>query len=211
MSEQNPYETLGVTQEASFEDIQNAKARLSAELGDDRQKVASIEAAYDAIIMERLRMRQEGKLKVPEVIRFPERQPAPRPSSTSENGQAEGLQSNWLGQFVDNPDRTEVLVPSLLFGGLGVVSLLATDANGQVFSTIMALGLAITLYWLTRKENRFGRAVLLTLGGLAVGILLALGVLQLGAVPTANGGLSSIQLTTVISLLALWVTSAFLR
>ncbi|MEM8638798.1 MAG: CPP1-like family protein [Cyanobacteria bacterium P01_G01_bin.54] len=209
MSEQNPYETLGVTQEASFEDIQNAKTRLSAQIGDDRQKVAAIEAAYDAIIMERLRMRQEGKLKVPEGIRFPERQPTPSPPS--ESWLAEGLQNNWLSQFIDTPDRTEVLVPTLIFGGLGVVALLATDESGQVFSLILALGFVVTLYWLTRKENRLGRSMLLTLGSLFISVVLAIGVLQLGAIPTANGGLSSTQLTTVISLLVFWVTSAFLR
>ncbi|NEO83776.1 MAG: molecular chaperone DnaJ [Spirulina sp. SIO3F2] len=209
MSEQNPYETLGVTKEASFEDIQNAKVRLSAKIGDDRQKVQSIEAAYDAIIMERLRMRQEGKLEVPEGIRFPERETTP---STAANTTAMNRETQqWLQQFVDTPDRTEVLVPTLLLGVLGVITLLTTDAQSRIFPTILSLSFLLTLYWLTRKENRLGRAILLTSGGLMVGVVLTISILGLGVVPVANGGLSSTQLTTVISLLVFWVISTFLR
>ena len=75
MSEQNVYyETLGLTEASSFEEVQSAKARLVAECEDNPQKKESIEAAYDAILMERLRLRQEGKIKVPDRIRFAEKQ-----------------------------------------------------------------------------------------------------------------------------------------
>ena len=73
MSEQNVlYETLGLTEASSFEEVQSAKTRLSAEYKDDPQRKESIETAYDAILMERLRLRQEGKIKVPDRIRFAE-------------------------------------------------------------------------------------------------------------------------------------------
>jgi hypothetical protein len=78
MSEQSPYEQLGVTIDASFDEIQEARDRLTDQHSGERQVVESIEAAYDAILMDRLRMRQEGKIKVPERIRFPERQAPPR-------------------------------------------------------------------------------------------------------------------------------------
>lgn len=96
-------------------------------------------------------------------------------------------------------------------GVLGVIALLTTDAQSSIFSKLLALSFLITLYWLTRKENRLGRAVLLTAGGLIVGVLLAGVIINLGVVPVANGGLSDSQLTTIISLLVFWVISAFLR
>ena len=65
MSDQNPYEKLGVTEDASFDEIQDAKGRLMQQHRGDQKLVESVEAAYDAIIMDRLRMRQEGKIKVP--------------------------------------------------------------------------------------------------------------------------------------------------
>ena len=72
MIEQNPYEQLGVTEGSSFEEIQAAKKRICDANNNDPKLVESIEAAYDAVIMDRLRLRQEGKIKVPERIRFPE-------------------------------------------------------------------------------------------------------------------------------------------
>jgi hypothetical protein len=73
MSEQNPYEQLGVTEESSFEEIQEAKQRLVQQYQNDSKIVELIEAAYDSVLMDRLRMRQEGRIKVPDRIRFPER------------------------------------------------------------------------------------------------------------------------------------------
>jgi DnaJ-class molecular chaperone len=37
MSQQSPYEQLGVAEDATFEEIQAAKQRVIAQLGDDRQ------------------------------------------------------------------------------------------------------------------------------------------------------------------------------
>ena len=93
MSEQSPYEKLGVSETASFEEIQAAKNRLTQEYSNDVKTVEDIEAAYDSIIMERLKLRQEGRIKVPDRIRFAERQretPPPPPTlSTMFSGQQE--------------------------------------------------------------------------------------------------------------------------
>ncbi|MDR9402412.1 MAG: CPP1-like family protein, partial [Halothece sp. Uz-M2-17] len=43
MSEQNPYEQLGVTEDASFEEIQEAKVRLSKEYEDDQRQKEAVE------------------------------------------------------------------------------------------------------------------------------------------------------------------------
>ncbi len=98
MSSQNPYEQLGVTEASSFDEIQDARNRLFAEYEGDRKQLESIEAAYDAVLMDRLRLRQEGKIKVPDRIRFPEKmvQPAPAPApSPVSNG------PSWLQRLID--------------------------------------------------------------------------------------------------------------
>ncbi|NEP25885.1 CPP1-like family protein, partial [Moorena sp. SIO3I6] len=66
MSDNNPYDQLGVTEEASFDEIQDAKGRLMQKHRGNQKLLDTVEAAYDAIIMDRLRMRQEGKIKVPD-------------------------------------------------------------------------------------------------------------------------------------------------
>ena len=58
----NPYERLGITPEASFDAVQAAKLARLEEAGEDPQGRARIEAAYDAVLMDRLKERQQGKV-----------------------------------------------------------------------------------------------------------------------------------------------------
>jgi hypothetical protein len=57
-----PYALLGVEADASFEQVQSAKQERLAEVADDPLARARIEAAYDAVLMERLKERQQGKV-----------------------------------------------------------------------------------------------------------------------------------------------------
>lgn len=57
-----PYALLGVSADASFEEVQAAKQARLAEVGDAPLEKARIEAAYDAVLMERLKERQQGRL-----------------------------------------------------------------------------------------------------------------------------------------------------
>lgn len=57
-----PYALLGVQADASFEQVQSAKQERLAEVGEDPLARARIEAAYDAVLMERLKERQQGKV-----------------------------------------------------------------------------------------------------------------------------------------------------
>jgi hypothetical protein len=57
-----PYALLGVQADASFEQVQTAKQERLAEAGDDPLARARIESAYDAVLMERLKERQQGKV-----------------------------------------------------------------------------------------------------------------------------------------------------
>ena len=58
----NPYERLGISPDASFDDVQVAKQARLAEVGEDPMLRARIEAAYDAVLMDRLKERQQGKV-----------------------------------------------------------------------------------------------------------------------------------------------------
>jgi hypothetical protein len=202
MSDLSHYEQLGVTEDASFDEIQAAKARLVEQYKDDRARLESIEAAYDAILMERLRMRQEGKIKVPERIRFAEdKAPAapPKPNATPPQKRPE-----WLEQFLDQPDKQFLWRSSGAFAVLAAIGVLASP------SLALALGFGGTLYLLNSKEKRFGRSVLLSLGGLAVGLLLgsALEALLPLTLPTA---VQPEAVASVVALLVLWLTSNYVR
>ena len=58
----SPYTRLGVAPDATFDAVQAAKQARLAEVGDDPIARAQIEAAYDAVLMERLKERQQGKV-----------------------------------------------------------------------------------------------------------------------------------------------------
>jgi len=206
MSDQSPYEKLGVSEDASFDEIQDVRNRLLEQHGDGSVREV-IEAAYDAILMERLRMRQEGKIKVPERIRFPEK----RVPSSPQTSQTLGQQSPaWLKRSIDQPKLTDVLLPGAWYLGLSATSVLYPGGSGQVLQLSLVVGVAIGVYFLNRKEGKFGRAVLFTLvsliagliaGGLLAGLILPLPLITL----TAN------QFSTLLTFILMWLVSSFLR
>jgi hypothetical protein len=109
MSQQSPYEQLGVSQDATFEEIQAAKQRVLAQLGGDDTLQSNIEAAYDAILMERLKLRQQNKIKVPEEIRFPEKLLATVPKFAPPSL---ANSPSWLGDTFERPDRSALMTTS---------------------------------------------------------------------------------------------------
>jgi len=58
----DPYQRLGVAPDASFDTVQEAKLARLEEAGDDPMVRSRIEAAYDAVLMDRLKERQQGRV-----------------------------------------------------------------------------------------------------------------------------------------------------
>ena len=58
----DPYARLGLSVGASFERVQQARQACLDQVGDDQQARARVESAYDAVLMSRLRERQQGQL-----------------------------------------------------------------------------------------------------------------------------------------------------
>mgnify|MGYP001260469333 CR=1 FL=1 len=59
---EDPYARLGLAPGASFDEVQAARSRCLAQTDDDPQAKARVEAAYDAVLMARLRDRQQGQV-----------------------------------------------------------------------------------------------------------------------------------------------------
>ena len=208
MSDQNPYEKLGVSEDASFEEIQDTRNRLVEQYSGDSKRLEMIEAAYDAVLMDRLRMRQEGKIKVPERIRFPERReqvspdlsPVPKKQSPA-----------WLQRIVDQPSTLDVVLPGVWYLGLSTTSLFYRAGGDQVLQLMLVLGVGVSIYFVNRKESRFGRAVLLTLVGLIVGLLIG-GLIASPLVEQLQlGDFTTNQFATAITFVLLWLICSFLK
>ncbi len=206
MSSQNAYEQLGVTEASSFEEIQDARNRLFTQHQGDRKQLESVEAAYDAVLMDRLRLRQEGKIKVPDRIRFPEKVTPPPPSPPSApTGQA----TAWLQRLVDTPTRSDILIPAGVLTALSALVIVVPSSN--VLQMALILGMGASFYFLYRKERKLGRTVLLGLTGLVLGFL-AGGVLgSLLPALVASIGLSTEVFASVVTFFVLWLVSSFLR
>jgi hypothetical protein len=205
MSDQSPYEILGVAEGASFEEIQSARTRLAQEYVNDPQGLQALEVAYDAVLMERLRLRQEGKIKVPDGIRFAENKPVAKPQPSAA---ATVPSSQWLQRWVSLPNRWELLAPTLVYLVLmGLVTEFYTPQAIQVWSAI-ATGAA--LVFLYRKERKLGRATLLGFGGLLVGV--GGGSVVIYFLQQQFSNLPDSDVTTSwITLGVLWLVSSFLK
>lgn len=208
MSDQNPYEKLGVSEDASFDEIQDARSRLLEQYSGDAQRVEMIDVAYDAILMDRLRMRQEGKIKVPERIRFPERlMQAPAKESPTKNEKSPA----WLQRILDKPAPRDVLLPAAWYVGLSSISVFYQVGGDQVLQLALVVGVAISIYFLNRKESKFGRSVLLTLVGLTLGLISG-GLIAGMLLPQMTFiNITANQFSTVLTFILLWLVSSFLR
>ncbi|MGB8701694.1 MAG: CPP1-like family protein [Thermosynechococcaceae cyanobacterium] len=203
MSEQNPYTKLEVPENASFEEIQGARDRMIERHPNDERCRQDIEAAYDAILMDRLRKRQEGKITVPEGVRFAE-QANEVPAKLSFPKTAPS--PVWLKRLLDQPSPKEVLMAGGVFTALGIFAVLNQTADA--LALLLALGVGFTLYWINRKEQRLGRAFVITLAALAIGGLLSSLILQVG-LPAI--GLRPEAIITLVILVLFWSVSSFLR
>jgi hypothetical protein len=205
MSEPTPYEKLGVNDEASFEEVRDARDRLLREYEGDESQQEAIELAYDAILMARLRARKEGKIAVPDRIRYPERLSTAIPATLQNNTQRRT--PTWLSKLLDSPSQKDIYISLGIFAGLGTISFLVPAAT----TTWLSFGLIASVYLLTRKENRFGRALLISLSGITVGVGLAALTNQVVLSRLAGAPSFPSPLQTAIVLIVMWLHACFLR
>jgi hypothetical protein len=203
MTDYTPYTKLGVTEDASFEEIKDARDRLIVELDGDTSAQELIESAYDAILMDRLRARQEGKIKVPDRIRFPEKNITTSPTLSQPISPQNKLR--WAN-LKDNPSRRDLLIYSGVFGSVFILSVLLPSSS----SIWMALALLSSIYFLRRKENRFWRSLLLAISGLVIGVFSSYGILLAIGSTALSAALIS-QISTGIILFVMWLVTTLLR
>jgi hypothetical protein len=207
MSQQSPYEQLGVAENATFEEIQAAKQRVIAQVGGNRQLQDNVEAAYDAILMDRLKLRQQGKIQVPEGIRFPEKAPAPRPVFTPPSL---ANSPSWLQDTFERPDRSEMLTTAGVYTVLGGLALVPSVASAGL-PTLMALGTGFSLYFINKKQRRFKRALLGSLIALIIGTGVGGVLVNYLHLPIAGIGIPGEVFASLLTFFMLWVVSSFTR
>ncbi|XP_019165403.1 PREDICTED: protein CHAPERONE-LIKE PROTEIN OF POR1, chloroplastic [Ipomoea nil] len=191
MSVENALKLLGVTEGASFEDILRAKNSIIAACKDDPETIAKVEVAYDMLLMQSLSQRRAGKV-VDKSVRYADvKSNAPRMDSMPK----------WLKTSVRNspvsfetPSTGELAVQAGVYGALMVLTYAngtsssseAAYAGADVPGLILATSFGATLYFMTKKNVKLGKASLITIGGLVAGAVVGSAVeswLQVDVVP----------------------------
>ena len=216
----DPYIRLGLSQDATFEQVQAAKARCIADVDGDDQARARVEAAYDAVLMARLRDRQQGQVS-----------PAAATASQREEGvgSAPLTGPSFPGTSVLQKIRTNLPDPSqslaslapqwslvegqgrivrFIAGIIGLGLLVVSVASVQLVLALACIGVFLS-------QVRRGRRPLASLGwtllALIVGLLVG-SLFTIALSPTALQQLSinPAQIQALPAAVLLWLAALFL-
>ncbi|MEB3306940.1 MAG: CPP1-like family protein [Cyanobacteriota bacterium] len=181
----SPYERLGVQPDASFDVVQAAKQARLAETGDDPLARAKVEAAYDAVLMERLKDRQQGKVSTAARSASQREQitPPPRPAALPTLPQVTLPKLGSPALAWPELGLTEgfgLWFPLAGIGGLTLLALLLPQAPGDLLLSLAVLASVVSLQ---RRSGRFLAAAGWSLALLVVGLVS--GALLVSALSTA--------------------------
>ncbi len=181
-SQPSPYERLGIETGASFEAVQAAKQARLEEVGENPQARAQVEAAYDAVLMDRLKDRQQGKVSTAAMNASAREAKAPAPAASARPS---------LPSLPKLPALPKASLPSsslpslelaegqqrwLPLGGFATLTLLLLFTPPSSAELVLALSTLFSVVLLQRRNRRFpqavGFSVLLLSLGLGLGALL---------------------------------------
>lgn len=168
MSVEAALKVLGVSEGASFDEILRAKKSIIASRKDDPNAISQAEAAYDMLLMQSLNQRRAGKV-VSNNIRYAD--------VKSTNSLATGRVSQWMKNppvSVDMPSTSNLGIQAGVYGAMMVLtyvngSSIDSYAGADVPGLILATSFGASLYFMTKRNVKLGKAAALTAGGLVVG------------------------------------------
>jgi len=211
----DPYARLGLVPGASFDQVQAARSRCLAETDDDPQAKARVEAAYDAVLMARLKERQLGQVSAAAATASQKEE-----SSASASPSVPGvsvLQRLRLPQVTPSmsgmaPSWSLVegqgLVVRLVAGAAALLLLLFSPGAGQL---VLALGLIGCFLSQVRRGRRplpsLGWSLLVLGLGLVVGSVLTA---SLSSTAFSQMNLSLEQVQAIPAALLLWLAALLL-
>ncbi|MFM8524254.1 MAG: CPP1-like family protein [Cyanobacteriota bacterium] len=174
-----PYSRLGVQINASFDAVQAARQARLADVGDDPMARARIEAAYDAVLMERLKERQQGRVSTAAASASQREQTnqgvgrttplpvLPQVSLPKLPVPALAAPSLALGQ------GRSLWLPAVAFPALLLALLLLPGLSAEVVLAVATLMTAVCLLWRGRRlPTAAGLAFAFLMVGLVLGGLL---------------------------------------
>lgn len=138
----DPYKRLGISREASEDEIQSARNFLIQTYGGHKPSVDAIESAHDKIIMQKFYERKNPKINIKKKVR-------------------EVTQSRYV-QAVANrfrtPSSSVIIKTSIAFVTLGVLTVLFPTEDGPTLQ--VAISLIATMYFIYDRLKSTLRAFL---------------------------------------------------
>ncbi|KAF7841318.1 protein CHAPERONE-LIKE PROTEIN OF POR1, chloroplastic [Senna tora] len=218
MSVENALKLLGVSEGASFDDILRAKNSILANCKDDQESIAQVEAAYDMLLMRSLTQRQAGKV-VNSSIRYADVKPVKPPGLRSTPQWLQATMKN-SPVSIETPSTSDLGVQAGVYCALmgltyinGVSTTPAPYAGADVPGLILASSFGASLYFMTKKKVKLGKATVITIGGLIAGAVVGSAVenwLQVDIVPFM-GLHSPAAVVSEIIILSQFLVSLYLR
>lgn len=180
-----PYDLLGVPANASFDEVQAAKLARLDEVGEDTMARSRIEAAYDSVLMERLKARQQGRVSTAAKTASQREQVAPPPPRVAVPSMPQLQLPRLAAPRFAMPGLALATGRELWFpvAGGGALLLLLLLVPSFPADLVLALATALAVINLQWRHRRFLAAVGWGFGLLCLGLLL--GAILAAALPSS--------------------------
>lgn len=149
----DPYKRLGVSHDASEEEIWSSRNFLLEQYAGHETSVESIEAAFEKILTTSYRHSKESKINLKNKLK-------------KKVDECPTWLKNMLN-FFERPPTEVILKRLFLFAFMGGWSIMNSAETGPAFQ--VALSLASCIYFLNEKSKNLGRAFTIGFGALATG------------------------------------------
>lgn len=189
----DPYKRLGISREASEEEIQAARNFLINRYGGHKPSVDAIESAHDRILMQSFYDRKSPKINIKKKVR-----------EVTQSRVVKAISSRF-----ETPATNLILKTSIAFIVLGVLTVIFPTEDGPTFQVAVSLIASIYFIYtrLKSKMRAFLYGVAAFLGSWLLGTLLMVSVVP----PLLRGPRSLEVSTSLISYVLLWVCSTYLK
>lgn len=189
----DPYERLGISKEASEEEIQAARNFLINKYAGHKPSVDAVESAHDKIILQSFYDRKNPKINIKKKVR-------------------EVTQSRYVKAIISRfqtPATSIILKTSISFIVLGVLTVIFPTEEGPTLQ--VAISLILSTYFIYERLRSRIKACFYGIGAFFSSWLLGT-FLMVSVMPPLLKGPRSLEVTTsLISYLLLWVSSTFLK
>ncbi|PKI69976.1 hypothetical protein CRG98_009579 [Punica granatum] len=189
----DPYKRLGISREASEDEIQAARNFLVQKYAGHKPSLDAIESAHDKIIMQKFYERKNPKINVKKKVR-----------EVTQSRYVQAVMSRF-----QTPSSKFIIKTSIAFLVLGVLTVLFPTEEGPTLQ--VALSLIATIYFMHDRLMSKWRALFYSAGAFITSWLLGT-FLMVSVIPPMFKGLRGFEVTTsLITYILLWAASTYLK